>query len=229
MNCTQSQKMLDDYIDGSLSIIQYSTLHSHLNKCDTCRTTFSQAKNLSVSLKDMPVPPAKLGYEQRVLGFLETQETRNAPQNPWFVAGFGSAIAATLAIWLNITSVPVAVPGTDTVTDNLNSIDLVVAKTRKVDLVFNLPEQLHNATLKIVLPEKIEIAGYNGKRELQWKTSLTKGANRLALPLIARQPNNGFLIAQLTKDGKTRTFRVQIKTQQPSSSLLIQDNKVINT
>ena len=225
MNCTQSLKMLDDYIDGNLSAIQYSTLHSHFNKCDACRAKFSQANQLCLRLKDIPVPPAKPGFEQRVLGFLEAQQTQTKRLNRWLSVGLYSAIAATLAIWLNISPVSESPSGVN----HLSTIDLVVAKTRKVDLVFNLPEQLRHATLKIVLPEKIEVAGYTGKRQLQWKTSLRKGTNRLALSLIATQQNDGFLIAQLSKDGKTKTFRVQIKTQQPQSSLSIQGNRVINT
>ena len=74
MNCTQSQNMLDDYVDGSLSAIQLNDVQAHLNDCNDCRDIFTQTENVLVALKDIPVPPAKMGYEQRMLKFLKKKK-----------------------------------------------------------------------------------------------------------------------------------------------------------
>ena len=43
-----------------------------LNSCDACQKAFYQAQNLVIALKDIPIPPAKTGFENRVLSFLES-------------------------------------------------------------------------------------------------------------------------------------------------------------
>lgn len=73
------------------------------------------------------------------------------------------------------------------------------------------------------------ISGYAGKRQLKWKTSFKKGANRLALPLIASEQVEGVLIARLTNNGTTKSFRVQLNANQPSSSLMIYPILITNT
>lgn len=215
MNCTQFQNMLDDYIDGSLSTIQLSHAQSHLNECEQCRETYSQANELLSAIKDIPVPPAKFGYEKRVLSFLKETHSKQTKQHSWFYAGFGSAVAASFALWLVFSPVSLL----STKTDSMSTVNLLVQKQQTIDLVFNLANELPDATLTIELPEKIEIAGYAGKRQLSWKTSLKKGSNRLALPIIGSQVHSGILIARLTNNGKTKTFRVRVNTKLVPTSL----------
>lgn len=223
MNCTQSQNFLDDYIDGSLSATQQGHVQTHLNNCDECQHVFSLAQNLTVTLKDTPVPPAKVGYEKRMLKFLDQKQPQKAYNQNWFIAGFGSAIAATFTLWLVFSPISILSTGTE----NLNTINLLVQKKQTVDLVFNLANELTGATLTLELPEKIEIAGYPGKQKLIWKASFKKGANRLALPIIGSEERNGILVARLTKNGTSKIFRVRINTKQPSTSLYIQDVTVV--
>ncbi len=225
MNCTQSQQMLDDYLDSSLSTIQLDTLHRHLSDCDACSNIFSQAEDVLSHLRMMPVPPIREGYEQRMLKFLDKKQSQKSKQRNWFMAGFGSALAATLAIWLNLSPVSMLTPNIE----KISTVNLTVRQTQKINLVFNLANDLHDATLTLDLPEKIEISGYPGKRQLKWKTSLKKGTNRLVLPLIATKKQNGYLTASLTKEGKTKLFRIHLSSQLPASSILILDKVTSNT
>lgn len=226
MNCTQFQNMLDDYIDGDLSTIQLSHARSHLNECEQCQESYSQANALLSALKDIPVPPARFGYEKRVLSFLEEKSAKQTKHQSWFYAGFSSAIAASFALWLVFSPVSLL----STKAEKMSTVNLLVQKQQTVDLVFNLANELPDATLTIELPEKIEIAGYAGKRQLSWKTALKKGANRLALPIIGSQEHSGILIARLTNNGKTKTFRVRINTKQvPTSFFKLNPLTNINT
>ena len=226
MNCTQFQNMLDDYIDCSLSTIQFSHVQSHLKECEQCQESYTQANELLSALRDIPIPPAKLGYKKRVLSFLEENHPKQTKQHNWFYAGFGSAISASFALWLVFSPVSLL----STKTESMNTVNLLVKKQQTIDLVFNLADELPEATLTIELPEKIEIAGYAGKRQLSWKTSLKKGSNRLALPIIGSQEHSGVLIARLTNNGKTKTFRVRINTKHiPTSFLKLNKLTTINT
>ncbi|MFK5914312.1 MAG: hypothetical protein QM484_08040 [Woeseiaceae bacterium] len=214
MNCTQFNKILDDYIDGSLLTIQLSHAQLHLNECTDCQRIYSQANCLLTTLKDIPVPPAKVGYEKRVLSFLNNKQEKQTPYQNLFFAGFSGAVAASFALWLILSPVSQFSPPTE----NMKTVNLLIQKQQTIDLVFNLASELPDATLTIKLPEKVEIAGYSGKRQLIWTTSLKQGPNRLALPLIARNKNNGILIATLSKNGKTKTFKIKINSHPPASS-----------
>jgi len=220
MNCKQFNNMMDDYIDGSLSAIQLGHMQPHLNNCEKCRHLFAQAQSLTTALKDITVPPAKAGYEQRMLSFLETKPAQKTHFQNWLIAGFGSAIAATFTLWLTFSSQSLF----STNAENVASINLFVKKEQTVDLIFNLPNELAEATLTIELPDKVEISGYPGKRQLSWNTSFKKGANRLALPIIGSEENNGVLIARLNNNGTSKIFRVQINTRHSPTSLFIPDN-----
>lgn len=227
MNCKQAHEMLDDYLDGSLSTMQFSSLHSHLNSCDACQKDFYQAQNLVIALKDIPVPPAKTGFENRVLSFLDKEPTQKTSRHTWLIAGLSSAMAATLTMWLSISSFNISPENID----HISTVNLVASQTQKVDLIFNLPKVLSNATLTIELPEQLEVAGYPGKRQLQWNTSFKKGANRLALPLISTDTNNnsGLLLAHLTKNGKTKIFRIRINTKSANTSSVTEKQLTINS
>jgi len=226
MNCTQLKNMLDDYLDGSLSAVQLMYVQSHLNCCDECQHIFTQAQNLTSALKEIPVPPAKAGYEERMLKFLSkkspvkpTQQTR---RESWFIAGFSSAVAATFALWLVFS--PLSIFSTNS--ENMSIVNLLVQEKKTIDLVFNLGSDLTNATLTLELPEKIEISGFPGKRQLAWETSFKKGTNRLALPLIGSELNSGILTARLSQKGITKTFHVRINTTLPPTPLFIEQTEL---
>ena len=224
MNCTKTQILLNDYIDSALSGTQINDVQSHLDKCESCKHEYSQTLNLLAALKNLPVPEAKAGYEKRVLSFLDKKPAKKTHQHNWFFAGFGSAVAASFALWLVFSPLSHNVNKTE----DINTVNLLVHKKQTIDFVFNLESDLTDATLTIELPEKIMISGYAGKRQLSWKTSFKKGANRLALPLIANENVNGILIARLSNNATTKSFRVQINAKQPSSKLMI-DNELATT
>ena len=226
MQCLQVQDMVDDYLDGMLAPIQVNIISEHLTSCQDCKNYFDQADSLMLYLKDMPAPPPRDGYENRVLRFLEEKDVAaSTKQHYWFAAGFGSAIAASLAFWLVFSPVSTLTPSAKW----LSTVQLDVHKKRTIDLVFNLQYEVSSATLTLELPEKVEIAGYPGKRTLQWDTAFKKGANRLALPLIAKGENKGILIARLAHKGKEKTFYVQIDAEQKSKYLFLRGDAQITS
>lgn len=224
MNCKEVLQQLDEYIDGELSTFQGRSLQTHLKNCDHCSQIYNQAIQLLDTLNNLSVPPARKGFEERMLTFLKQDETEKQSSNKhWFATGFSTAIAASFALWMIFSPVSTYVPGSK---DSLKVVTLEIQQQRKIDLVFNIKNDLHNVILTLELPANIQVAGYPGKRKLQWTTSFKKGANRLALPLIATKAQNGILIASLLKEGKTKTFRVRINSQSPASSMLIERNRL---
>ena len=91
-------------------------------------------------------------------------------------------------------------------------INVAMNDSRTVRLLFEAPGDIDQVTLSIGLPNNVELAGYPGRNELTWQTSLKKGQNVLALPIMAVETGKGELIARLSYGDKLKTYRLVLKT-----------------
>ena len=127
-----------------------------------------------------------------------------------WLTGFGSAIAAGLAIWIVSTAL-ITSPIDQPATSVIPTITMALEEPRTVNLVFSSARALDGATLTVSLPAGIEIAGFEGQQEITWLTSLSEGKNVLPLRLIGTMPTDGELLATLKHGDDDRTFRLRIK------------------
>ena len=159
-------------------------------------------------LKDYPVPQAEAGfYERAMVRAVHTGSRRQ--RNRWMLAGFGSAIAAGLAIWM-ITAVFMTTPQLPDAEPTIPGVTIAMEREHTVRLVFSSAEALDSATLTVSLPDGIELAGFPGQREITWETSLKEGKNLLPLTLVALTPTGGELLARLEHKDRNRTFRLRV-------------------
>lgn len=164
-------------------------------------------------LKDYPVPEAQAGFYDQALVQAAHQGTQRQ-RNRWLMTGFGSAIAAGLAIWvitamlMTTPQIPDADPAIPGVT--IPGVTIALEQEQTVRLVFASASALDSATLTVSLPEGIELAGFPGQREITWETSLEEGKNLLPLTLIALTPAGGELLATLEHEDRNRTFRLLV-------------------
>lgn len=217
MHCEDTLRQLDEYLDGSLPIDPHSAITRHLQYCPGCRRKYEQAQQLLLALHTMPVAPPRAGYAQRVTGFLHTATEKPAPRLHiplWFATGFATAMLAVFVVWFMLSTPTSRLSGTAVSSVTLH---VVPHQVRKVDLVFNSPVHIQQATLRIELPAGIELDGYAQQHFLQWQTELKQGSNRLTLPLIVKGNVDGTITASLSHKGKTRTFKVNIVTNGASS------------
>ena len=207
MNCNDCDKLFDDYLDGELDSIRKNSVQSHLQACSACAEKYQQLSMFQQKIRNLPVPPPRAGYEDRVLSFLH-EDAMDKPKSGkhWFAAGFGAALAASLTVWLVLS--PVMQKPEEKL--ELVTIQLAPEKVQKVNLVFSSPVQLKKATLRIDLPENIEIAGFPGQRYIQWTTSIKAGSNRLALPLVAKKASAGILKASLSKGEQKKILQIRL-------------------
>ena len=91
------------------------------------------------------------------------------------------------------------------------TITMALEEPRTINLVFSSATVLNDATLTVLLPEGVELAGFEGQREITWVTSLKKGKNLLPLRLIATVPTEGVLLATLKHGEDDRVFRLRVK------------------
>ena len=172
-----------------------------------------QDQEILALLKDYPMPQASAAYFDQAL-VRATHEGSRRQRNRWLVTGFGSAIAAGLALWmiggflLTAPDLPLADPASADPT--IPGITMTLEEPRTINLVFATAEPLHAATLTVQLPPGIEMSGFPGQREVTWETSLTAGKNLLPLKLIATSPLGGEVFATLRHDDRGRTFRLRV-------------------
>lgn len=170
--------------------------------------TDPQDLEIQALLKDYPMPEATAGYFDQAL-VRATHEGTRRQRNRWLLTGFGSALAATVALWMIggfFTTTP-DLPGAEPV---ILSITMTLEEPRTVNLVFASVEPLDTVTLTVKLPAGIEMSGFPGQREVTWQTSLQAGRNLLPLKLIATSPMGGDIYATLIHDDRGRTFRLRV-------------------
>lgn len=159
-------------------------------------------------LGDYPAPEPRAGFFDDAL-VRAAQESARRTRKRWMLTGFGSAIAAGLAIWV-LSGVFMSSPTLTTPAAEIPGVTIALEQPETVNLVFASATKLDSATLTVVLPEGIELAGFPGQREISWETSLNEGKNLLPLKLVAVTPSGGELLARLEHNNRDREFRLRV-------------------
>jgi hypothetical protein len=168
----------------------------------------SDDREIQALLKDYPMPDAATGFYDQALVRATHQGSRRQ-RNRWLMTGFGSAIAATIAVWV-VSGVLLSTPETPNPDAAIPGVSIALEQPHTVNLVFASATSLASATLTVSLPDGIELEGFPGQREITWETSLSEGKNLLPLTLVALNPAGGVLLARLEHEDRNRTFRLRV-------------------
>lgn len=209
MSCKDIKHNFDDYLDKALDEGVTTLLERHVAACDACQQLIERERQLRSALReygDSSMPAADAQFFEQALITAERLGVRQAHKRSW-MTGFGSAVAAGLAIWV-LSGVIMDTPTTDS---SIPTITMALEEPHTINLVFSSASALDNATLTVTLPEGIEIAGFEGQRQITWVTDLKAGKNLLPLRLIATMPTTGELLATLRHGEDDRSFRLLVK------------------
>jgi hypothetical protein len=212
MECTDIEKYLDDYIDEAASLAEQQKVESHVDHCACCRQAVKDRKAILAALRSLPVAEASPEFEAKVFSAVRHHYGMGRGHSGHrFIAGFATAMAASLALWFAST---LYTPPVDKFLrdEQVPLINLAINQTRTVKLVFESPSDMAEVTLSVALPENIELEGYAGQKQLVWQTNLNMGQNILALPIIATGKGQGELLAQLSYGDKTKQFNIVLRT-----------------
>lgn len=168
-----------------------------------------QDRELIALLKNHRTPGADDGFYDRALARAIHDGSRRQRKR-WLMTGFGSAVAAGVLILL-VSGLIFNTDETPAPDDAIPGVSIALLAPSTVNLMFASTEALDDATLTVLLPEGIELAGFPGQREVSWQTSLAPGKNVLPLQLVAVSPSGGEVLARLEHNNRDRTFRLRIK------------------
>lgn len=158
-------------------------------------------------LRDYPAPQAADGFYDRAV-LRTVHEAAKRRRRRRILTGIGSAVAAGIVLMLM--SGLFFNPDTPAPDDGIPGVSIALAEPQTVRLLFASTEALQGATLTVLLPEGVELAGFPGQREVSWETSLAAGKNVLPLNLVATAPVGGELVAVLEHNNRNRTFRLRV-------------------
>ena len=164
-------------------------------------------EKLRAGLRAMPVPEPRPGFVERALA---TASGAPAPHmrgiratltrpSVWWAAGVG-AVLASIA-WL-------AVMGMHSAAPREQAVSLALNESREISLVIDSERALEGATIRLYVSGGVALAGYEDQHEIEWLASLNQGANLLSLPVVARAPGDGRVVAEIEHDGRTRRVSV---------------------
>lgn len=213
MNCKIVISQLDDYLDGYLKPGQLDQFESHLGSCESCHQAWQDELRYRQLLKEHPLPGPSAGFEDRAFALLPRKESNHRSA---FVAGFGGAMAAGIMLFVAVALFfkPATTP------DNIPNIQLTLNQSKKVNMVFNVPEAVAEATFTMQVPEHINIAGRQGLHKIEWKTALKKGKNLLSLPVVASYAKSAELVAKIRYGNKEKVFRMKLDIHNIEQGLL---------
>lgn len=212
MNCTDLKEKFDDYVDGTLASAEAEQLRQHARSCDACQQLIDREQKLRSALSeyaDSSIAMPGDDFFDRALVTAARRGVKQQHKRSW-MTGFGSAVAAGLAIWI-ISGVLFNAPEGVVVDPAMPTITMALEEPRTINLVFSSATVLDDATLTVLLPEGVELAGFEGQREITWVTSLKKGKNLLPLRLIATVATEGVLLATLKHGDDDRVFRLRVE------------------
>ena len=210
MNCNLITEQLDDYLEGELHDAQMGQFDLHLSECADCQQLIDRQRDLQKRLADFGIstmPRPDPAFYDRAIARAAHAGTR-AQRNRWVLTGFGGAVAALFMVWI-VSGVFFTAADIDD--PAIPSVTMALESPQTFNLVFSSVTPLADASMTVVLPDGIEIAGFSGQKEITWRTSLKEGRNILPLTLIATSPVGGELLATLQHENDNKVFRLQVK------------------
>ena len=164
-------------------------------------------EKLRERLKAMPVPEPRPGFVDRALATASGARSTHmrgiratlARPAVWWAAGAG-ALMASIA-WLVVMGMHGSAP-------REAAVSLALNESREISLVIDSERVLEGATIRLYVSGGVALEGYEDQHEIEWMASLNQGANLLSLPVVARAPGDGEVVAEIEHDGRTRRVSV---------------------
>lgn len=213
MNCQQTTQRMQSWLDGELDAETLSAFRAHLDRCPRCRAKADDWRALQAALRDLPAPVPPPGLTERMWAARAKRNRRAVA----LAAAASVVLALAAAYWMPPTSVPPAPRGLLSPMQGAE-VRLPLHRSETIQLALSSASDLDHVRLTLILPRNLELDGFRQQRVISWTTDLRAGDNRLSLPVNARAPGDGELIARIEHAGQRKELRVHVTTASASSA-----------
>ncbi len=225
MNCEHTNKLMQEWLDGSLAGQPLAKFQQHLQGCANCAAKAQEWQALQAGLRNLPAPAVPADLNRRLGLVPAVRKTHKA---------LPMALAASLL--LALVGLPWMLSQDDSVSRGYDASETVTAQVQlplhaseTLQLVVSSASDLKQIQLTLELPPHLELKGFPKQHIVSWKTDFLAGNNRLSLPLTAKRAGSGELIARIQIAGKSKELRVRINTPQEPPRQGRRDSKTLFT
>jgi hypothetical protein len=226
MNCEDAQRWATCSDDSRTA--QQRLALEHMAGCPDCRAVQLAVAALSAERRrSIPEPPPGAlhrAVNAAAAAAVLSQRARSPVSRHglgfWTGMSLGGAVAAGLAVAVLAFAPPAWKFGEDGDTAGVGEakatpeISVALNETRDINISVEAPTALPDAEIRVVLTGAIELAGFEGQKELHWRTDLAAGPNQLRLPVVALGGLGGQLLVEVQHGARHRTFVVDVKASE---------------
>lgn len=184
----------------------------HLAGCKDCQQALLATAALRAE-RFGNVPPASSAAILRLLHAVRANARARQKPVRAFWGGLGVGAAAVTAVAL-LLSLPVAEPPGDA-GNTVPVVTLAIMEPQDISIAINAPESMQGVEMHVMLRGAIDLAGYEGQRDLTWPVDLERGVNELTLPVIATGTRGGRMVVEVRFGDKRKTFQVYVQAAAP--------------
>lgn len=207
----QCEELFSEPLPPAHELDPASALARHLDTCPDCRDALAAARALAAE-RARPLPSPSYGaFERAMRVALRTdpvrQQAARSSRGFWAGASAGLALAASvvLAVLMLRPDVPQGPPAAV-----VPQIALSLYESRDVSIAMESPVSLEDVEIRVLLSGSVDLAGFEGQRELSWRTNLDSGMNTLTLPVVAHRAGSGQVLVEVVHQDRRRTFVVDV-------------------
>lgn len=184
----------------------------HLAGCKDCQQAMLATAALRAERFDS-VPPASSDAILRLLHAVQMDARARQKPARAFWGGLSVGAAAVTAVALLFFSPIAKQPGDAGST--VPVVTLAIMEPQDISIAINAPETMQGAEMHVMLRGAIDLAGYEGQRDLMWPVDLERGVNELTLPVIATGARGGRMVVEVRYGDKRKTFQVDVQAAAP--------------
>jgi len=202
MECREARDRLQKLLEPGLSLGDDAALSEHLETCRSCQE-FYEDQMIGDQLRRLEMPEPRPDFADEAI-------RRARVRGYWTRRRITVPLAAAAIILIAATVVLVGQQWRITgVTDT--EIVMTTDLEKTVRVLIEAAAERQNATLTIDLAENLEIKGYPNRRQLVWQADLKQGRNLLALPVVLREPGDGYINIGYRYGDRSQVVRITVR------------------
>lgn len=207
--CEEFRTLWTEWHDGRLDSETAERFAAERTRCPSCARYDRQMRELVHALGELPLPDRQ-----------DHLRVRSTKPRAHRTRAWATAAAIVVAFAAGVLLAPLQTESQGSTVVRAEAVQLQPQHTKQIQVAVAAPRSMDEVRFTIELPDGVELEGYPGQRVVGWQGHLSKGRNRLTLPVrVTRNTADGDLVARIRHAEGGSELRVPLKTTSASSSV----------